>query len=178
MQGRRIGVDDPYAGAKSLLVARVADANRCRAVWCSDIGSSTVFGAEGDLDTVELLFTSLLRQATTAMMNDALVRHSRSTRSFRQSLLVAFAVRIGARLLEQDAATASAAAQTHGAGLLPVLAHRAAAADEACGATFPGLVRRGFVAHDAAGWAAGTAAAELADLGWRAAEVSSSALYY
>lgn len=54
-----------------------------------------------DLDAVELLFTSLLVQATTAMLaagsrQDA---HGRSrTRSFRQSFLAAYAQRIGERL--------------------------------------------------------------------------------
>ena len=36
--------------AKSLLLAEVASANRCRAVWSSDLGFTTVIGFESDLD--------------------------------------------------------------------------------------------------------------------------------
>jgi hypothetical protein len=164
-EGRRIGVDDPYAGPKALLLSQVAGANRCRAVWLSGIGSSDVFGEAADLDAVELLFTSLLRQATTAMLAEG---PGRRTRSFRQSFLVAFADRIGERLREQDAATTAAAADVHGPGVLPVLASRATAADEAAAAAFPSQSRRVHSANDAAGWAAGRVAADLADLGVRA----------
>ena len=65
--GRRLGLDDPYAGAKSLLLSEVAEANGCRSVWSKDLGFATVFGQEADIDSVELLFTSLLGQATAAM---------------------------------------------------------------------------------------------------------------
>ena len=66
--GRRLPIDDPYANARYLLLAAVAAANRCRAVLTKQWGFSTVFGDEDDLDTVELLFTSLLVQATRAMV--------------------------------------------------------------------------------------------------------------
>ena len=46
----------------------VAAANRCRAVWHRSLGLCTVLGFPGDLDAVELLVTSLLVQATTAMV--------------------------------------------------------------------------------------------------------------
>lgn len=77
---------------------------------------STVFGFMADLDAVELLFTSLLVQANAAMLRAGAKRdaHGRSrTRAFRQSLLLAYATRIGERLsqatehAEQQAATAS-----------------------------------------------------------------------
>jgi hypothetical protein len=164
-EGRRVGIDDPYAGPKSLLLSRVADANRCRAVWLGDLGCSDVFGGAGDLDAVELLFTSLLRQATAAMLAE---RPARRTRAFRQSFLVAFAVRIGERLREQDDLTAVTAVDQHGPDVLPVLAAKATAADEAAEAAFPDRVRKAHTASDAAGWAAGTVAAELASLRVRA----------
>ena len=65
--GRRIGIDDPYALGKANLLAAVAGANRCRAVWMDRYGFSTVFGFPGDLDIVDLLYTSLLVQANRAM---------------------------------------------------------------------------------------------------------------
>ena len=159
--GRRIGIDDPYAGAKSLLLSVVANANRCRAVWSGGLGLATVFGADDDLDIVELLFTSLLCQATSAMAA------ARSTsKSFRYSFLVAYATRIGARLREAtEAATEEAVHEHGGERLLPVLTARSVAAEEAVREAFGGDVRRrSVVARDAAGWAAGTAAASLASL--------------
>jgi hypothetical protein len=45
----------------------VATANRCRVVWHRNLGLRTVMGFRTDLDAVELLFTSLLVQATTAL---------------------------------------------------------------------------------------------------------------
>src|SRR5438552_3000516 len=56
-----------------------------------------------DLDAVELLFTSLLVQANAAMIRAGGKKdeYGRSrTRSFRQSFLVPYAIRIGERLAE------------------------------------------------------------------------------
>jgi hypothetical protein len=165
--GRRLGVDDPYAGAKALLLGEVAGANRCRSVWSSDVGFATVFGHDTDIAAVELLYTSLLVQADAAMAGagpqvDGLGRSR--TRSFRQSFLVAFATRVGARLRQATMDTEAAAAEEHGAALLPVLAARTDAVDEACDATFPGLIQRSFSPSNRDGWFAGLAAAEMASL--------------
>jgi hypothetical protein len=165
--GRRIGVDDPYAQPKSLLLAVVAEANRCHSVWTKDLGFSTVFGHEPDLDAVDLLYTSLLVQATAAMAaaGRAVDQSGRSrTRSFRSSFLVAYANRIGQRLRESTAAAEAAGAEEHGARLLPVLAARSQAVDDAVKATFPEVEYRSISISNRAGWAAGTAAAEVARL--------------
>ena len=72
----------------------------------------TVVGFPADLNAVELLFTSLLVQANTAMLRaggkkDEFGRSR--TRAFRQSFLVSYAIRIGERLEEATAhATAEA----------------------------------------------------------------------
>ncbi|MBN2623794.1 MAG: DUF2786 domain-containing protein, partial [Acidimicrobiales bacterium] len=130
--GRRVGIDDPYGGARYLLLTAVADANRCRAVWTRQWGFATVFGDEGDLDAVEMLFTSLLVQATRAMV--AQPRRpgasAGATRSFRQSFLVAFARRIGLRLREA-AQQVTAEESERSTALVPVFAQRRAAADAA-----------------------------------------------
>ena len=166
--GRRIGIDDPYAGPRYLLLAAVADANRCRAVWSKVWGFATVFGDEGDLDAVELLYTSLLVQATRAMVVEAggmgrVTPSAGRTRSFRQSFLVAFTGRIGARLREAaEAVTADAARRS--ASLLPALARRSEAADAAVDDAYPSVGRTRVSANDAAGWHAGAAAADRAQL--------------
>ncbi|HSH23532.1 MAG TPA: DUF2786 domain-containing protein [Acidimicrobiales bacterium] len=166
-EGRRIGVDDPYARAKSLLLAQVAAANRCRAVWTPDLGFSTIFGHQPGLDGVELLYTSLLVQAVAAMAaacSQVDHRGRSRTRSFRMSFLVAYAQRIGQRLRESAEAAEVAATAEHGAGLVPVLARRDRAVDDVVGASFPRLRRHTVSVTNGAGWMAGTAAAELARL--------------
>jgi uncharacterized protein DUF2786 len=164
--GRRIAIHDPYAGARLLLLAAVADANRCRAVWSKQWGFATLFGDEGDLDAVELLFTSLLVQATRAMVGESRPRDASpgSTRSFRHSFLVAFAHRIGDRLREAaDAVTAQAARRS--TALVPLFEERRKAADAALDEAFPSINTTRLSARNAAGWYAGRRAAYQADLG-------------
>jgi hypothetical protein len=67
--GRRLAVDSPYEAPKTVLLDVVATANGCRLVWHRSLGLCTVLGFPGDLDAVELLFTSLLAQATAAMVH-------------------------------------------------------------------------------------------------------------
>lgn len=163
---RRIWIDAPYVFGKGLLVAAVADANRCRSVISEAWGFCTVFGQEEDLAAVDLLVTSLLLQAGAAMRRcgrQTDVMGTSRTRSFRQSFLVSYASRIGERLRE---ATAQAADSTGRAGeLVPVLRARAEHVDRACEAMFPRLVSRRAGINNARGWAAGRAAADQALLG-------------
>ena len=170
--GRRLGVDDPYAAAKAMLLEAIAQANRCRSVWSKAYGYATVFGDEADLDGVELLYTSLLVQAARAMLGAAPPGRSPAssagrTRSYRQSFLVSFAVRIGHRLTEAVAAATEAAAEAGSVSrdaLLPVLADQRAAAEAACDAAFPEVKATRLSARDWAGWHAGKAAADSAQL--------------
>jgi hypothetical protein len=183
--GRRIPVDNPYESPKVQLLSEVAVANRCRTVWLKELGMVTVVGFEADLDAVELLFTSLLVQANTAMVRAGSKQDSygRSrTRAFRQSFLVSYAYRIGERLEEatenvvretvrdqeeQSRQHAEAAAQAGpGTALVPLLAAREEALDDAVDEMFGGsLVRtRAARATDEEGWVSGRAAADLASL--------------
>ncbi|MGW0252277.1 DUF2786 domain-containing protein [Nocardia goodfellowii] len=161
---RRIWLDTPYLDAKALLVEVVTRANRCRAIF-SDWGFTTVVGDESDLDAVELLVTSLLVQATRAMIadGDPDVRdaHSRS-RSFRKSFLLAYATRIGERLAEANDATI--AQTTEPERLLPVLASHRARVDKAFDTLFPMVAPKRTTIGSVAGWEAGRAAAERAFL--------------
>jgi hypothetical protein len=167
--GRRLPVDNPYESPKAMLLASVAQANRCRAVWSKSLGFSTVLGFPADLDAVELLFTSLLVQANTALVHEGSKRgpggRSR-TRSFRQSFLASYAVRIGERLAEATGdAERQAAAEAPGTDLLPVLAARDQAVDDAVGTMFPQLTEHQMSGiTDREGWMSGLAAADRADL--------------
>lgn len=164
---RRVWIDDPYVAAKAQLLHVVAMANRCRSVLTEPLGLATIAGHGDDLDTVETLFTSLLVQATTQMTASGSRTDSTGrsrTRSFRQSFLVAFAIRIGHRLEAAGEATVAAATETLGSALVPVLASRVQAAEEVIGELFPSLGQRGSRATDREGWLAGTLAADLASL--------------
>ncbi|MDQ6948626.1 MAG: DUF2786 domain-containing protein [Actinomycetota bacterium] len=168
--GVRLAVDDPYASAKSLLLSEVASANSCRAVWSKVFGFSTVFGFDNEVEFVEVLYTSLLVQATAAMnaAGSQVDRYGRSrTRSFRQSFLVAYASRIGDRLRAAGAAGRASATVEYGDALLPVLADRSSAVDDVVGSAFPKMQTRSFGMSNHAGWAAGSAAADLASLSVR-----------
>lgn len=170
----RIGIDAPYEPAKALLLDAVAEANRCQAVWSSELGFSTVIGFEADLELAELLYTSLLLQATTAMNRAADLHHasgrSRRTRDFRESFLIAYAGRIRDRLTEATRTVTETAARESGAGpaggpqLLPVLAAREVAVGEAAERMFPETTAHRLKGRDAEGWAHGTAAADRARL--------------
>ncbi len=170
---RRLWLDNPYVAAKAMLVGAVAEANRCRTVLSEKLGFTTVLGDEVDLEIVELLSTSLLVQATRAMVSagSQTSRAGRSrTRSYRQSFLLAYATRIGERLnTARDAGTAAVADP---ARLLPVLAARERVVDELFESMFPQSVSRSFSVGNAAGWHAGRAAADLAVLDTRRAVAS------
>ena len=167
---RRIWLDNPYVAAKALLVGAVAGANRCRSVLSEKLGFTTVLGDAVDLEIVELLSTSLLVQATRAMVSagSQITRSGQSrTRSYRQSFLIAYATRIGERL--NAAHDAGAAAVADPARLLPVLAARERVVEELVESMFPQSVSRSYSVGNAAGWHAGRAAADLATLDTRRA---------
>jgi hypothetical protein len=160
----RIGVEPPYEQAKAVLLDAVATANHCRAVWNESLGFSTVVGFAADLEVVELLYTSLLVQATRAMTKaEAAARAGgrKRTKTFRQSFLAAYAHRVGDRL------TAVAETQT-GPELLPVLATREVAVSEHMERMFPRTTStrlRG--ARDLTGWTEGEQAADRAQVAAR-----------
>lgn len=169
--GRRIGIDTPYDGPKAVLLDAVARANRCRMVWSRELGFGTVMGFEADLDSVELLFTSLLVQANARLMAEGKRADHRGrsrTRAFRQSFLTAYAHRIGERLrevMDTEVASATEEAGTRGQELVPLLAARAEQVDEVMSAWFPVVTKSstGSV-RDAEGWHIGHAAADQASL--------------
>jgi Protein of unknown function (DUF2786) len=165
---RRIGIDNPYEAPKALLLQVVAEANRCRAVWTRRFGFTTTVGFPADLDSTELLFTSLLVQATRAMTKakPTADRNGRNTtRSFRQSFLTAYAERIGERLSGASEAVDREMAASAGAGnLLPVLAARDDAVRDAFEKQFPELAQFATNINNREGWVSGRAAADQASL--------------
>ncbi|MEV4944171.1 DUF2786 domain-containing protein [Streptomyces sp. NPDC053755] len=159
----RIGVDAPYEQAKAILLDAVATANHCRAVWNEPYGFSTVVGFETDLEPVELLYTSLLVQGTSAMTRAEAEQRAggrKRTKSFRQSFLLAYANRLGARL-----ASTSRRVAAEEPTLLPVLASREVAVASRTDEMFPRTrTTRVRAMWDEAGWTHGTTAADRAGL--------------
>ncbi len=164
---RRVHVEDPYFEAKSVLLTIVAEANRCSAVTATQLGIVTVFGFATDLDITELLFTSLLMQATSSMVSAgrSVDRSGVSrTKSFRRTFIIAFASRIGERLREAGQSATDDARSTLGESFLPVLASREEQVQAHQAEMFPNVkVMRSSISN-AAGWQAGREAADRASL--------------
>ncbi|HWD54868.1 MAG TPA: DUF2786 domain-containing protein [Acidimicrobiales bacterium] len=169
VEARRVWLEDPYLQAKAMLLGVVAAANRCRAVVSPKLGFSTIVGHGADLDATELLFTSLLVQATrrlTALGHAT--NGSRARRpSFRRSFFVSYAGRIGARLSEADSSATAEAEKEFGSRLLPVLARREGEVDDTVNRLFGRLDAIDCSPTDLAGWAAGAAAADMSDLAFQ-----------
>jgi len=164
---RRIWLETPYVSAKAQLVHAVAAANRCRTVSTDQLAFVTIIGGELDLQLTELLSTSLLVQASRAMLaaGQNAGRYSEArTRAYRQSFLVAYAHRIGERLQAAADETAAAVTDEDASRLLPVLTRRETQVDALFTRLFPKTVTRRTRVSSGAGWAAGRDAANRAQL--------------
>lgn len=159
---RRVHLSSPYASTKVLLLSAVAQANRSRAIYLSGYAMASVVGTPVDVDQIELLFTSLLIQATRAMAAAGKNRAGSFDRSptFRRSFLTAYAHRIGERLTEADRDTVA----SYGAELVPVLQRQADAIEAEFARQFPHTTTMNTGLLDARGWDAGRAAADRAVL--------------
>jgi hypothetical protein len=163
----RVRIEDPYETPKSHLLQVVARSNRCRAVQHGGAGLTSVVGFASDVLTTQMVFTSLLLQSQTELLE--LARRAppgspQRSRGFRSSFLTGYAWRIGQRLtavsqsVEGDAENEAASSDS-----LPVLADRVALVDEVFEAAFRPRVRP-VRQVDVAGAASGAAAADRASL--------------
>lgn len=174
---RVVTVDPPYALDKAGLLSTVAAALRCSAVRreqhlpdrsgrvAKEI-SVHLFGYDSDLLRVEVLYTSLLLQATSQMMR-APAPPWESTPAFRRSWLAGFTAAVRSRLREAEASAAEAAPpRERGARSVDlVLLDRTRAAEAAMNSTYPDLqtARRRELSGSGAG--SGYRAGQRADLG-------------
>jgi hypothetical protein len=159
----RVHISAPYPSEKVSLLNQVALANRCRLIWLEPFAIATLVGTPVDVDQVELLFTSLLVQATKAMVEAGASRPGSFDRSasFRRSFLVSYAVRIGERLTE----SADRAASSYGTELVPVMQRQAEAVDQEFERLFPNTYQVGSGhQYSQRGWQAGREAADKASL--------------
>jgi RNA-binding protein YhbY len=114
----KISLDNPYSRDKAGLLTNIAHPLRCRALlhrWGQTVTAVTVFGFRSDLERVELLFTSLLLQATTQLTRVRPVNAFRgeSLAAYRRTWLHGFAGAVQVRLQKSE----TNATQEHAADL-------------------------------------------------------------
>jgi hypothetical protein len=110
VRSRRIHLDNPYLKEKAQLLSEIGRCNGVRTVWFSKLGMATTIGTPLALDQVELMYHSLLLQATHAMNEAGKQRTSPASTAFRRTFLYGFAVRVGQRIQEQSRKTEEEAA--------------------------------------------------------------------
>jgi hypothetical protein len=180
---RVVVLDAPYALDKATLLSGVAHALRCQAVRrIRYVGpearkqvSIHLFGHASDLERVDLLFTSLLLQATTRLSRTG-APPGESLAAYRRSWLAGFTGAVVDRLREAEeraageragaAAGAGTAQQTVGGrSVALVLRDRSRAVADAVDAAYPRLGTAAPRSLSGSGAASGWAAGQRADLG-------------
>jgi hypothetical protein len=152
-------VDPPYASAKTSLLSAVARAHSVTAILHRSSNGPTqvtLVGFAADLQLVELLYTSLILQATTSLR-----RQSATGRAYRRAFLIGFAGEVGERLA---AARREAVATSGDASTAVALRDRAHEVDEAVREQFPHLRTTRTTISDPRGLSAGRQSGAAADL--------------
>lgn len=169
---RSIVTDSPYSRDKAHLLSSIAAALRCQTVFYGT-GKSTrkviVFGFASDIERVELLYTSLLLQATSQLTHirpDNYFGYE-STAAYRRSWLAGFTAAVYRRLrtAETQATTDTPTATTTGTSAALVLRDRQDQVADAFKAAFPRLRNARSRQLTGSGYSEGTLAGSRADLG-------------
>lgn len=176
---RVVVMDAPYALDKASLLSSVAHALRCQAVRrvryvdpdARKQVSIHLFGYDSDLFRVELLFTSLLLQATTRLAGTTAPPYE-SLAAYRRSWLAGFTAAVTQRLrAAEDRAGRDAEAgreeRREGRSVALVLVDRSRAVAEAVDSEYPRLRTASARSLSGSGGASGWAAGQRADLGGR-----------
>jgi len=174
-----------YVRARLQLIHHVASNHGCRVLTHTTRNGrvATVVGVRDDSERVELLYTSLLLQATRLAGAAWAERRRRVTGSqvaWKREFLFGFGARVGERLSElaEQAAFVPAAPLAGGGSVAVVLADRSARVDDWLTRAHPRArslgPAAGFTGHG--GLAAGRSSADRADLGSRSLEAPRRAL--
>ncbi len=173
VRDRVVTVDAPYAADKLDLLGAVATRLGCtvirtpRTVDGRTVTAGHVFGHASDLDRVEMLYTSLLLQATGQLARTPVPAWEHKA-AFRRSWLAGFSAAVGHRLVEAERrARKEAAGRFAAAGTSTdlVLADRSAQVDESVRQAYPFLRTARRRSLTGSGGADGWAAGQRADLG-------------
>jgi hypothetical protein len=169
----RVAMQDPYSAGKARLLGWTAAALGCRWVlhgaWGGRVAAVTVFGHASDRERVEVLYTSLLLQATAQLVRVRPPWPGESVAAYRRSWLEGFSAQVHRRLVEAEERAAGHAAARAPAGpqrgVAVVLADRRRRVDKQFAATYPRLATLRPSALSGTGRAAGALAGQRADLG-------------
>ena len=165
---RIIPVDNPYARDKAHLLTNVADPLRCQTVHTYGHGRYMVrvYGFGSDLERVELLYTSLLVQATRDLMHVRPDTWGESTAAYRRSWLAGFASAVATRLHRAERrAAADQPTATDGTSTALVLRDRTALVADAVTADYSRLRTMRHRTLTGTGRSDGYASGARADLG-------------
>ncbi len=167
---RVIEIPAPYATEKCALLSEVAAELRCRAVrrlrrgYAGKEFSMHLFGHAADLERAEVLFTSLLVQASYALAAQVIPPYEHVA-AYRRSWLIGFARAIGQRLRTAEERAAQAATATTGRSVALVLADRTGEVDRRVAEAYPNLTFAAPRRLGGGGMRAGFTAGQRADLG-------------
>jgi hypothetical protein len=192
---QRFHLDQPYANEKVHLLSVVGAAIRVRIVFSDAYAIAHAVGFPDDLAMTDVLYTSLLVQASRALTGvsdnqpskgqgkgqgtgqgkghgtgQGPGAHGRSP-SFRRAFWLSYASRIGERLEAASARAEADGQATYGDALLPTLTERTKAIDHKIAALFGPLRPMKPRSVDAEGWYAGRDAADQASLHASTAQV-------
>lgn len=178
---RKITISNPYGSVKATLLGWIAGPLGVRSITHStrkpyssrtSVTSVTLFGFESDLERVELLYTSLLLQASGKLIHQYpnWFDHQgpQSVAAHRRSWMIGFASTVHFRLKaaqESAVAQADAASGSSTPGTALVLVDRKAQVDLAVEAAYPELGKGRKIRSNGTGYAAGAEAGRRADLG-------------
>ncbi|ORI18375.1 DUF2786 domain-containing protein [Rhodococcus sp. 1168] len=162
---RRLHVDNPHAPPKAQLLHAVSTVNRVKSIWDPEYAIATLVGSPVDIEQTEIMFTSLLIQATRSLSHSPKAKRRKGSASaaFGKAFLYAYAVRIGERLGEADAHAVEEASEQSG-NLLPMLAAQTVAVEQEFDRLFPRVRTMRGPRLDVEGWESGHAAADDAEL--------------
>ena len=171
---RVVVLEAPYALDKADLLSGVSTALRCRAVQRTRYVdgakelSMHLFGYESDLARAEVLYTSLLLQAT-SMMRRSYARPGENLAAYRRSWLAGFTAAVVRRLREWEDRAAQEAdggdAAPSGRSVSLVLADRSVAVQRAVESEYPYLRKGQARTLSGSGGRSGYIAGQRADLG-------------
>lgn len=171
-------MEDPYSAGKARLLTWTAQALRCQSVmhraWGGRVEKVTIIGFASDRERVEVLYTSLLLQASSQLRDQRPLLPGESVAAYRRSWLYGFARAVHRRLSEAEQRAAEAATRSGHDSRMPadpgrsvalVLADRSALVERAFAAAFPSLGQARPSSMSGSGYSAGAEAGRRADIG-------------
>jgi hypothetical protein len=164
---RVIEIASPYSRAKAVLLHCVAEASGCKMFYSASrsTASADVFGFPSDLDSVEMLFTSLLLHAGTLLARVRASGLDGSTSSARRAFIIGYATRIEERLVAARAKAVADEEEANGSSVALVVRDRRSMVEAEANKQVPHARKTRIAARSQAGLEAGRRGADEADLG-------------